>query len=76
MKMKITQFAVYIEQDEDGMYIGSVPSIPVCHAEGRTQEEMLKNLSEVLRLCLRNVDQKKFPKNRFVGIQNVELSNV
>ena len=73
--MKITQFAVYIEQDEDDMYIGSVPSIPCCHAEGRTQEEMLKNLSEVIKLCLRNIDTKNFQTNRFVGIQNVELSN-
>lgn len=71
--MKNLQFTVYIEQDEDGAFIGSVPSIPSCHAEGRTQEEMLKNLTEVLKLCLRNLDKKEIQKNRFVGIQNLEL---
>ncbi len=71
--MKTAQFTVYIEQDEDGMFIGSVPTVPSCHAEGRTQEEMLQNLSEVLKLCLRNI--KSIQKNKFVGIQNLELSH-
>ena len=75
MKIKLTQFVVYIEQDEDGIYIGSVPSVPSCYAEGRTQAEMLKNLLEVIKLCLRNNNKKALSKNRFIGIQNLELSN-
>ncbi len=73
--MKTGQFTVYIEQDEDGIFIGSIPAVPSCYAEGKTQEEMLRNLSEVLKLCLRNVDKKFIQKNRFVGIQNLELSH-
>jgi len=73
--MKKTQFVVYIEQDEDGMFIGSIPNIPSCHAEGRTQAEMMKNLSEVIELCLRNTDLKTIEKNRFIGMQNLELSH-
>ena len=72
---KKIQFVVYIEQDEDGVYIGSVPSIPNCHAQGDTQEEMLKNLTEVAKLCLRNSDKKAIKKSRFIGIQNFELSH-
>ncbi|MEK7528670.1 MAG: type II toxin-antitoxin system HicB family antitoxin [Patescibacteria group bacterium] len=49
-------FVVYIEQDEDGVFVGSIPSIPGCHAQGDTQEEMLENLDEVTRLCLRNLE--------------------
>ena len=73
--MKTGQFTVYIEQDEDGIFIGSIPAVPSCYAEGKTQEEMLRNLSEVLKLCLRNVDKRFIQKNRFVGIQNLELSH-
>lgn len=72
--MKNTQFIVYIEQDEDGMFIGSIPSIPSCYAQGKTQEEMLKKLAEVVKLCLRNLDKKEIEHNRFVGIQNIDLS--
>jgi len=73
--MKNFQFVVYIEQDEDGMYIGSIPSIPSCYAQGETQEKMFKNLSEVAKLCLRNIDKRVIHKNRFIGIQNLQLSN-
>lgn len=72
--MKNNIYTVYIEQDEDGMFIGSVPNIPSCHAEGETQEEMLKNLQSVLKLCLRNIDKHEMAKTRFVGIQNLSYA--
>ncbi|MFH1253085.1 MAG: type II toxin-antitoxin system HicB family antitoxin [Candidatus Uhrbacteria bacterium] len=71
--MKNIPFTAYIEQDEDGMFIGSVPAVPSCYAEGKTQKEMFKNLQAVLKLCLRNVDVKEIEKTRFVGIQNLEI---
>ena len=73
--MKTAQFTVYIEQDEDGIFVGSIPTVPSCYAEGKTQEEMLNNLSAVLKLCLRNIDKAAIQKNKFVGIQNLELSH-
>ena len=74
--MNHKSFAVYIEQDEDGVFIGSVPSIPSCYAQGNTEQEMLKNLEEVLKLCLRNnADRESLEKTKFVGIHNVEIVN-
>ena len=73
--MKKTQFIVYIEQDEDGVFIGSVPVVPGCHAQGDTQEEMLRSLREVLGLCLRNMETEDLGDTKFIGIQNLELSN-
>ena len=71
--MKNQTFAVYIEQDEDGIFIGSIPSLPSCHAEGKTLEEMLKELKDVAKLCQRNHHPEK--PMRFVGIQNLEIAN-
>lgn len=73
--MKNSLFTVYIEQDEDGVFVGSVPPVPSCHAQGKTQEEMLDNLQSVLRLCLRNIDNKVLEKTKFVGIQNIKISH-
>jgi len=70
---KNLQFTVYIEQDEDGIFIGSIPSLASCYAQGHTQEEMLENLSEVIQLCLRNDDTEEARNHRFVGIQNLNL---
>jgi hypothetical protein len=50
----IMHFTIYIEQDKGGIYIGDIPSIPGCHTQGETQKEMLSNLSDVIKLCLRN----------------------
>lgn len=72
---KNLQFTVYIEQDENGVYIGSVPALLNCHAQGDTQEEMLENLQDVIALCLRNVNKHEVESNRFVGIQNLVLSH-
>jgi len=72
--MKNITYTVYIEQDEDGVFVGSIPSVPSCHAEGKTQEKMLKNLQSVLKLCLRNADKKELAKTRFVGIQNLSYA--
>lgn len=72
--MKNTSFTIYIEQDEDGVFIGTIPSVPSCYADGKTQKEMLKNLEQVLKLCLRNGDAKTISKTRFVGIQNLEVN--
>ena len=52
--MKNNSYTAYIEQDEDGIFIGSIPSIPSCYAQGKTQEKMLKNLKEASELSLRN----------------------
>ncbi len=54
--MKSSFFTIYIEQDEDGMFIGSIPFVPSCYAQGETQEEMLKNLRQVFKFCVRNTD--------------------
>jgi len=64
-------YTVYIEQDEDGLYVGSVPSIPGCYTQGKTVDELTENLKEVIRLCVRNTDQDT--GSRFVGVQNIEL---
>lgn len=74
--LKQKQFTAYIEQDEDGVYIGTIPSLPSCYAQGETQQKMLENLSEVIQLCLRNTDAvDEVEKHRFVGIQNLDLSH-
>ena len=70
--MSSKNFTVYIEQDEDGVYIGTIPSIKSCYAQGKTQEKMLKNLAEVLKLCLRN---QEVQNTKFIGIQNLESTH-
>ena len=39
-KRKLRQFTVVIEQDEDGYYVATVPSLPGCYTQARTLDEL------------------------------------
>ena len=45
-------FFVWVEQDEDGMYVGKVPQLSACYSQGRSLDELLANMREVIALCL------------------------
>jgi len=72
-KKKIYNFTVYIEQDEDGYYIGSVPSLKGCHTQGKTLDELMRNMKEAIELCL-EVEGKHAASGRFIGVQNIEVT--
>jgi len=63
-------YTVYIEQDEDGVYVGSVPSLAGCYTQGTTLDELMKNLPDVVALCARNTD---VTPSKFVGVQTIEV---
>lgn len=69
------KFTVLVEQDEDGVYIGTVPDIKGCHSYGETLDELMKNIKEAIVANLRalKIDAKKLPKAHFSGVQQVEV---
>ncbi|OGO31181.1 MAG: hypothetical protein A2Z29_03400 [Chloroflexi bacterium RBG_16_56_11] len=46
------EYTVIIRKAPDGFYIASCPLIPEAHAQGKTYEECLANIKEVLELCI------------------------
>ena len=72
-KKKVRNFTVIIESDEDGYYVGYVPSIRGCHTQGRTLDELIKNIKEAIELCL-EVEKKDIEPEKFIGVQTVEVS--
>ena len=45
-------FYIVIERDEDGFYVGEVPPLCACYSQGRTIGALLRNIREVIALCL------------------------
>ncbi|HSI73064.1 MAG TPA: type II toxin-antitoxin system HicB family antitoxin [Fimbriimonas sp.] len=43
---------VRLYQDEDGVWISEVPSIPGCGSEGPTRKAALENTVDAVQLCL------------------------
>jgi len=49
-RMGRNHIRILVEKDEDGVLIGSVPSIPGCHTQGKTIEELIDNLKEAIEV--------------------------
>ena len=62
---------VVIEQDEDGVFIVSVPTLKGCHSYGRTIREAMNNIAEAASLCLE--DEKPSGNGAFVGVRDLEI---
>ncbi|MCA9935425.1 MAG: type II toxin-antitoxin system HicB family antitoxin [Anaerolineales bacterium] len=62
------EFFVVIERDENGMYVGEVPQLTACYSQGRTLDELMTNIKEVIELCL---EEEQAALSEFVGVQKV-----
>ena len=65
------EFYVVIEKDEDGYYVGEVPSLPACYSQGKTIDELINNKKEVIALCLEELEDEFLPE--FIGVQKVVI---
>jgi len=66
-------FPVLIEQDEDGIYVATVPALKGCHTQAKTVEELLPRIREAIELCLEVEGQEAIPPMKFIGLEQVEV---
>ncbi len=62
---------IIIEIDEDGYYIVSCPLFKGCHTYGKTIDEALENIREVIEMCLEETNVEEL--NKFVGFRELEI---
>lgn len=76
MCMKNYQFTVVITQDEDGVLVGSVPSLPGCHTQAKDLPTLYKRMQEAVELYLEVQKEKKakIPKDRLFGFHQLEVA--
>ncbi|HUW60912.1 MAG TPA: type II toxin-antitoxin system HicB family antitoxin [Candidatus Bathyarchaeia archaeon] len=76
--MGLYRFQVIIEQDEDGYYVADVPALRGCHTQGKTFEEAMTNIREVIEMCVREMREDgleietQYPE--VIGIKTVEIA--
>jgi len=69
-KYKGTQIPLIVEKDEDGFYVVECPLFDGCYTQGKTIDEALKNIREVLSLVLQEKNNQDILDRR----KNKELS--
>jgi len=55
------RYRVLIEQDEDGIFVAEVPSLPGCVTQGRTRDEALSNAREAMAAYLESLESHGEP---------------
>ena len=71
-------FNIIIEQDEDGMYIATVPALKSCYTQAKSIDELYIRIKEVIELCL-GVEEYNYLKdnykyNKLIKADKVEVS--
>ena len=66
------EFNVLIERDEEGYLVASVPSLPGCHTQARSLDELMERVQEAIALCL-EVETESADGLEFVGVQRVRV---
>lgn len=70
------RFSVLIEQDEDGLFVATVPALPGCHTQARTLAELDERVREAIALCLEVAVERGLPieEQRFIGAHQIEVA--
>jgi predicted RNase H-like HicB family nuclease len=66
------KFTVVIERDEDGYYIGTVPTLRGCHTQAKTLDTLMKRIREAVELCLES-EGGGARSLELVGVQQISI---
>ncbi len=57
------QLPIIVEKDEDGFYVVECPIFSGCYTQGKTLDQALKNIREVIELCLEEKENQEILKS-------------
>ncbi|HEV7889945.1 MAG TPA: type II toxin-antitoxin system HicB family antitoxin [Pyrinomonadaceae bacterium] len=67
------KYRVLIEQDEDGVFVAEVPSLPGCVSQGETRAEALENVREAIAVYLESLEAHGEPVPPPISEELVEV---
>ena len=70
-------FQVIIEQDEAGYFVAECPALRACYTQGKTYEEAIENIRDVIALCLEDLKgrKKNIPRQpEIIGVRRLEIA--
>ncbi len=71
------EFQVVVEQDEAGYFVAECPALEACYTQGRTYEEAIENIKDVIALCLADLKTRgaEIPRQaEIIGVKRVEVA--
>ena len=78
MKPHLATFKTIIRRGQDGYFVASVASLPGCHTQAKTYEELRRRIREAILLCLEvsknNQRYSRTPEPTFLGIEEIAVT--
>ena len=68
------KYRVIIEQDEGGVFVAEVSSLPGCISQGATRVEALKNIQEAIEAYLESLKAHDEPVPPSINEEVIEVS--
>ena len=68
------KFRVLIEQDEDGVFVAQVPSLPGCVSQGATRNDALRNAGEAIEAYVESLRAHNEPIPPPIGEEIVDVA--
>ena len=70
-------FQVIVEQDEAGYFVAECPALKACYTQGKTYEQVIENIKDVITLCLTDLKERnrKIPTQpEIISVRRVEVT--
>lgn len=68
------KFKVRIKRDEEGWYVATVPALPGCISQGKTEAEARKNVKEAIKLHLSCLAEEGIPLRPEANVKEITVT--
>ena len=69
--MEKREFYIIVTKDEDGFLVGEAPQLRGCYNQGKTLDELMKNMRKTIEYCLEDDDLDD--RSQFIGVHKIEV---
>ena len=70
------KYRVLVQQDESGVFVVEVPSLPGCISQGATRSEAIENIKEAIQIYLESLEAHGDPVPPSISEDVVEVQRV
>ena len=68
------KYRIFIERDEDGIFVVECPSLPGCISQGETREQAIENIQDAIRGYLESLEKHDEPIPPSIDEEIVEVA--
>ena len=68
------KYRIFIEQDEDGIFVAECPSLPGCISQGETRKQAIENIQDAIRGYLESLEKHNEPIPPSIDEEIVEVA--